>query len=100
MPAPEGRSSREKPPAAIYISIWSFVFIGLVVLLFSLYNQYFFTYGNLTDILRSISIVTFVAIGVTISLMVDGFDLSVGATVSLSTVVTATLMVWYEMPLL
>jgi simple sugar transport system permease protein len=75
------------------------VFIGLVVLFFSLQKEYFFTYANLTDILRAISIVTFVAIGVTISLMVDGFDLSVGATVSLSTVLTATLMVWYEMPL-
>lgn len=76
------------------------VFIGLVTLYFSLYNQYFFTYNNLTDILRSISIVTFVAIGVTISLMVDGFDLSVGSTVSLSTVITATMMVWFEMPLI
>ncbi len=76
------------------------VFIGLVVLFFSLYNEHFFTYNNLTDILRSISIVTFVAIGVTISLMVDGFDLSVGSTVSLSTVLTASLMVWYEMPLI
>ncbi|RKP57063.1 ABC transporter permease [Cohnella endophytica] len=75
------------------------LFIGLVILFFSLYNQYFFTYSNLTDILRSISIVTFVAIGVTISLLVDGFDLSVSATVSLSTVITASLMVWYEMPL-
>ncbi|WP_027093658.1 ABC transporter permease [Cohnella thermotolerans] len=75
------------------------IFIGLVLLFFSLYNEYFFTYGNLTDILRSISIVTFVAIAVTISLTVDGFDLSVGSTVSLSTVVTATLMVWFQMPL-
>ena len=75
------------------------IFIGLVIVFFSLQNEYFFTYNNLTDILRSISIVTFVAIGVTIALTVDGFDLSVGATVSLSTVVTATLMVWYEMPL-
>ena len=75
------------------------VFIGLVIVFFSLQNEYFFTYSNLTDILRSISIVTFVAIGVTIALTVDGFDLSVGATVSLSTVVTATMMVWYEMPL-
>jgi simple sugar transport system permease protein len=75
------------------------VFICLVIVFFSLENEHFFTYNNLTDILRSISIVTFVAIGVTISLTVDGFDLSVGATVSLSTVVTATLMVWYEMPL-
>ena len=58
-----------------------------------------FTYSNLTDILGSISIVTFVAIGVTLSLIVDGFDLSVGATVSLTTVVTASLMIWYQQPL-
>jgi simple sugar transport system permease protein len=76
------------------------VFIGLVILFFSMQSEFFFTYSNLTDILRSISIVTFVAIGVTISLTVDGFDLSVGATVSLSTVLTASLMVWYEMPLI
>ncbi|RUS48283.1 ABC transporter permease [Cohnella sp. AR92] len=76
------------------------IFIGAVILFFSLYSQYFFTYNNLTDILRSISIVTFVALGVTISLTVDGFDLSVGSTVSLSTVVTATMMVWFEMPLI
>ncbi|CAM3776342.1 ABC transporter permease [Cohnella lubricantis] len=75
------------------------VFIGVIVLFFSIYNEFFFTYSNLTDILRSISIVTFIAIGVTISLTVDGFDMSVGSTVSLSTVVTATMMVWYEMPL-
>ncbi|MFC5699881.1 ABC transporter permease [Cohnella faecalis] len=75
------------------------IFIGLVLLFFSLYNEYFFTYNNLTDILRSISIVTFVAIGVTISLTVDGFDLSVGSTVSLAAVVSATMMVWFEMPL-
>ncbi|MFC5531742.1 ABC transporter permease [Cohnella yongneupensis] len=75
------------------------LFIGLVIIFFSFQNEHFFTYNNITDILRSISIVTFVAIGVTIALAVDGFDLSVGATMSLSTVVTATLMVWYELPL-
>ncbi len=35
----------------------------------------------------------------TFTLVVDGFDLSVGSTMSLSTVVTASLMVWYDMPL-
>jgi simple sugar transport system permease protein len=43
--------------------------------------------------------VTFVAIGVTFSLTVDGFDLSVGSTVSIATVVTAAMMVWYQAPL-
>lgn len=74
--------------------------IFLVLLFFSLFNEYFFTYSNLTDILRSISIVTLVAIGVTFSLIVNGFDLSVGSIVSLSTVVSASLMVWYQQSVL
>lgn len=73
--------------------------IVAVVAFFSFRLEYFFTYGNLADILRSISIVMFVAIGVTFSLIVDGFDLSVGSTVSLSTVISASLMVWYQQPL-
>lgn len=70
-----------------------------VIFYFSLTLPHFFSYLNLTEILRSISIVTFVAIGVTLSLIVDGFDLSVGSTVSITTVVAASLMVWYEQPL-
>ncbi|SFF04795.1 simple sugar transport system permease protein [Paenibacillus catalpae] len=76
----------------------SLIVIALVILFFSMWDEHFFTYANLSDILRSISIVTFVAIGVTFSLTVDGFDLSVGSTVSLTTVVTAAFMVWYEQP--
>nr|WP_156278856.1 ABC transporter permease [Paenibacillus sp. NEAU-GSW1] len=76
----------------------SLIVIGFVILFFSLWDEHFFTYANIADILRSISIVTFVAIGVTFSLTVDGFDLSVGSTVSITTVVTAAMMVWYEQP--
>ncbi|MBN6186683.1 ABC transporter permease [Aneurinibacillus sp. BA2021] len=75
-----------------------FVIIA-VIAFFSIVNPNFLTYDNIADILRYISIVTLVAIGVTFSLIVDGFDLSVGSTVSLTTVVTASLMVWYQMPL-
>ncbi|MFD2612186.1 ABC transporter permease [Paenibacillus gansuensis] len=76
------------------------IVIAAVFVFFSLSKPYFLTYNNITDILRSISIVTFVAIGVTFSLIVDGFDLSVGSTVSITTVVAAALMVWYEQPLI
>lgn len=75
------------------------VIIAAVFIVFSIVNEYFLSYDNITDILRSISIVTFVAIGVTFSQIVDGFDLSVGSTVSLTTVVAAAIMVWYELPL-
>jgi len=70
-----------------------------IIIYFSSISDAFFTYANFTDILRSISIVTLLALGVTFTLVVGGFDLSVGSTMSLSTVVTASLMVWYEMPL-
>lgn len=74
--------------------------ILFVLVFFSIVNEYFFTYSNLTDILRSISIVTLVAIGVTFSLIVNGFDLSVGSVVSLATVVSASMMVWFEQGIL
>ncbi|MDX1807806.1 MAG: ABC transporter permease [Paenisporosarcina sp.] len=70
-----------------------------IIFYFSLISDAFFTFGNMTDILRSISIVTLLALGVTFTLVVNGFDLSVGSTMSFSTVVTASLMVWYDLPL-
>jgi simple sugar transport system permease protein len=76
------------------------VLIAAVIAVFSIVNENFLSYDNMADILRSISIVTFVAIGVTFSQIVDGFDLSVGSTVSLTTVVVATMMVWYQLPLI
>ncbi|MBY0121283.1 ABC transporter permease [Bacillus sp. S/N-304-OC-R1] len=70
-----------------------------IIVYFSMISDAFFTYDNFADILRSISIVTVLALGVTFTLVVNGFDLSVGSTMSLSTVFTASLMVWYDMPL-
>ncbi|WP_051271056.1 ABC transporter permease [Shimazuella kribbensis] len=70
--------------------------ILVIVLLFSVLSEEFFTYKNWTDILRAISITTLVAIGVTLSLIVNGFDLSVGSTVSLATITSTAAMVWYR----
>ncbi|MFD2673110.1 ABC transporter permease [Marinicrinis sediminis] len=77
---------------AIFVIIAVFIY-------FSVTQPYFLNFENMMDILKYISIVTLVGTGITISLVVDGFDLSVGSTVSLATVVAASLMVWYEMPL-
>ncbi|WHY73020.1 ABC transporter permease [Fictibacillus enclensis] len=49
---------------------------------------------NLMNILRSISIVTIIAIGITISLSVNGFDLSVGSVASLSNAIVISMFVW------
>ncbi|OOB78515.1 MAG: sugar ABC transporter permease [Epulopiscium sp. Nuni2H_MBin001] len=57
----------------------------------------FLTVSNMTTILRSISIVTVIAIGVTISLAVNGFDLSVGSTATFSASLIMTMFIWYEL---
>ncbi|MRX73304.1 ABC transporter permease [Bacillus lacus] len=72
---------------------------GALILFFSIIIDEFLSYSNFSDILRSISIVTFVAIGITFSLIVDGFDLSVGSTVSLATVTSAAALVLYRQEL-
>jgi simple sugar transport system permease protein len=70
--------------------------ILVTIVAFSLINDKFLSYHNFTDILRSISIITLLAIGVTISLIVGGFDLSAGSTASLATVTSAAALVLYR----
>jgi simple sugar transport system permease protein len=97
-PAKAHSSAKEKAIQYLF-KYGAIALLAFIILYFSTISDAFFSYGNFTDILRSISIVTLLALGVTFTLVVDGFDLSVGSTMSLSTVVTASLMVWYEIPL-
>lgn len=69
--------------------------IGLLILFFGLVTPSFLSPGNLINILRSISIVTVIAIGVSISLAVGGFDLSVGSVASLADAVVISLFILY-----
>lgn len=70
--------------------------IFLLIAIFAIANPNFIQGANLINILRSISIVTIIAIGITISLSVDGFDLSVGSTVSLANAVVISMFVWFS----
>lgn len=71
-----------------------------VIAFFSIVNEHFLTYTNFSEIFRSISIVTFLALGVTFSLIVDGFDVSIGSTTSLATIAAASSLVVYRQELL
>jgi simple sugar transport system permease protein len=66
-----------------------------LVALFGLASDNFLDPNNIINILRSIAIVTVIAIGVSISLSVGGFDLSVGSTASLANALVISLFVWY-----
>ncbi len=70
--------------------------LGLLILIFSLTTEYFFSVDNFFDILRSVSILEIIAIGVTFSVVVDGIDVSVGATAGLAVILSTALMVIWQ----
>ncbi|XWN51980.1 ABC transporter permease [Anoxybacillus flavithermus] len=70
--------------------------IFALIIIFALANPAFIQTSNIINILRSISIVTIIAIGITISLSVNGFDLSVGSVASLSNAIVISMFVWYS----
>src|SRR5215469_13535136 len=66
--------------------VW-LVLVGMMVLL-AMISSNFLTAGNLLNILRQVSIVGIVAIGVVVVLISGNFDLSVGAILTLAAVVS------------
>ncbi|MGM3187848.1 ABC transporter permease [Musicola paradisiaca] len=66
-----------------------------LITLFGLASDTFLDPNNIINILRSIAIVTVIAIGVSMSLSVGGFDLSVGSTASLANALVISLFVWH-----
>lgn len=72
------------------------VTIVLLIVVFGAVQKNFLQPGNIVNILRSISIVTIIAIGVTISLTVGGFDLSVGSIASVANAVVLSMFVWHN----
>ncbi|HWI61542.1 MAG TPA: ABC transporter permease [Symbiobacteriaceae bacterium] len=84
-------------PLLNFISKWGTVLtILLLVGFFSIATPSFLTTSNLVTILRSISIVTVIGVGVTMSLTVNGFDLSVGTVATLADSLVISLFVWYS----
>jgi simple sugar transport system permease protein len=67
-----------------------------LVIVFAASNPSFIQGNNLVNIFRSISIVTIIAIGITISLSVNGFDLSIGSVASLSNAIAISMFVWFS----
>jgi simple sugar transport system permease protein len=76
------------------------IMIGLLVIFFANMEEAFLSGRNIANILRSISITSLVAMGVTVSLSVDGFDLSVGSMAGFAGVLASSMMIWYEQNLM
>lgn len=75
---------------------WGLVIICLIGALTSPHtssgNNIFLSYGNLTDVLRQVSITGLVATGMTMVILLGGIDLSVGSVMGFSTVICAMLL--------
>ncbi|MDA5558391.1 ABC transporter permease [Shimia sp. MMG029] len=68
------------------------VFGALTSPLSSKGNNIFLSLGNLTDILRQVSVTGIVAVGMTLVIFIAGIDLSVGSIMALGTVICAMLL--------
>ena len=72
-----------------------FALLAILILTFSLAEPAFLNVSNLMSVLQAVSVVAILSVGVTISIAVGGFDLSVGA-VAASSVMAASysMVVW------
>src|ERR1700721_252569 len=52
-------------------------------------SRLFFEIGNLTDILRQVSVIGIISLGMTLVILTGGIDLSVGSVLALSTALVA-----------
>ena len=85
-----------KPAAVQFLYNWGSVLsVVVLVAFFGATAPAFLDPNNLVNILRSISIVTVIAVGVTVSLAAGGFDLSVGSVASMANAVAISLIVWF-----
>lgn len=88
-----------KPLSGYLFRYGAIITIIGVIAFFAIVNEHFLTFNNFKDILKAISITTLLAIGVTFSLVVDGFDVSVGSTTSLATIAAASALVLHRQEL-
>ncbi len=80
-----------------FIKNWAAVIaIGLLIVIFSIMRPTsFLTLSNLETIMRSISINTVLAMSLTVTLAVGGFDLAAGALASVSGYFVMSYVLWY-----
>ncbi|MCL1951179.1 MAG: ABC transporter permease [Turicibacter sp.] len=96
------KSAKKYNGASVVDSLYKYGTIGTIVLLvvfFSFASPHFLQVANLLNILRAISIVTIIAIGITLSQTVAGLDLSVGSVVTLTNSLTISMFVWHSQPI-
>lgn len=86
------------------ISIWmqrasSVLILSLVAIIFSLLTEKFFTLSNITNIALQTSLVAIMSIGMTMTMLMAGIDLSVGSVAALAGTICAGMMTRNGIPI-
>lgn len=89
--APENQS-RSAQMRDIYRRYGIVAVLIVLCIVLSFANQYFLTLGNIADILRQTSINGILAVGMTYVVLTAGIDLSVGSTLALAGIISASLV--------
>jgi simple sugar transport system permease protein len=96
---PGGRAERVRHRILDFIIKYGMLVAILVMVAYFAFNSdAFLTTSNLLLIARAVSILTIISIGVTISVVVAGFDVSVGALAGLAVILSTSLMVIWAVP--
>ncbi|MCZ4268790.1 ribose ABC transporter permease [Rhodobacteraceae bacterium G21628-S1] len=98
--AEAGRAGRAFNLRRILHSPLALPLIGLIVvsIMMGFASENFFSVSNIMNVLRQVSIVGILAVGMTFVILTGGIDLSVGAVMALSGTLAAGLMVNMAMP--
>lgn len=91
---PSARTASARVRDAVFRYGLLLLLVALIVV-FALTQPAFPTVFNALSILLSVAVVAIVALGVTVSMAVDGFDLSVGSNVSFTVMITAASLVYW-----
>src|SRR5690348_8473510 len=78
--------------------ILAFGALFLLVIFFSLWSPYFFNFDNFNNILIATSVVAVLALGETFVIVTGGIDLSIGTVMTVSSVMCATAVVRWGLP--
>jgi ribose transport system permease protein len=95
------QSQAERAPAGIFSRIFRaremsvLVALAALVVIMSLASPYFLEPQNIFNVLRNMSTISIVAIGMTMVIITGGIDLSVGSVLALSAMLTARVMVQF-----
>ena len=91
-------SQKPKFKVAIRQEVTVLIVFALLLVFFGTFSPYFFNFKNLITVALQTSVIGIIAVGMTFVIITGGIDLSVGAILALSGVVTATAIKSWGMP--